>query len=150
MNRLHTLATLLLAHQLITWTSGLAIAHDVIQTPTELLKDWITRSLLQTRTTPGICPETEYYCGPGDVFEQEVNVALNQPKNCSFDKGILRAPTTRTLKKQRLHLQAFHTCNFQQVQPMQMSSCGSVETLSSPTAPINCTASTMPHAKRPV
>lgn len=117
MNRLHTLPTLLLAHQLITWTSGLAIANDVIQTPTELLEDWITRSLLQTSTTPGICPETEYYCGPGDVFEQEVNVALNQPKNCSFDKGILRAPTTRTLKKQRLQLQAFIRATFSKYDP---------------------------------
>lgn len=99
MNRLHTLLMLLLADQLITWTSGVAIANNVIQTPIDLFEEGITRSLLQTGTTPGICPETEYYCGPGDAFEQEVHVALDQPKNCSFDKGISLSPTTHTPKK---------------------------------------------------
>ena len=46
---------------------------------------WSSRSLLQQ----GICPETEYYCGPGDAFEKEVHDALNQPSNCSFDQGEL-------------------------------------------------------------
>ena len=99
MHRLHTLVMLLLADQLITWTSGLAIAKNVIQTPTDLLEEGSRRSLLQTSSTPGICPETEYYCGPGDAFEQEVHVALNQPKNCSFDTGNSRSPTTHTPKK---------------------------------------------------
>lgn len=51
-------------------------------TDTEL---WSSRSLLQQ----GICPETEYYCGPGDAFEKEVHNALNQPSNCSYDQGNL-------------------------------------------------------------
>ena len=46
-------------------------------------KVWSSRSLLQQ----GICPETEYYCGPGDAFEKEVHDALNQPSNCSYDQG---------------------------------------------------------------
>ena len=49
---------------------------------------WSSRSLLQQ----GICPETEYYCGPGDAFEKEVHNALNQPSNCSFDQGNLYVP----------------------------------------------------------
>ena len=46
---------------------------------------WSSRSLLQQ----GICPETEFYCGPGDAFEKEVHNALNQPSNCSYAQGSL-------------------------------------------------------------
>ena len=60
---------------------------------------WSSRSLLQQ----GICPETEYYCGPGDAFGKEVHDALNQPSNCSYDQGNVCVPR----KHQKHHLQCF-------------------------------------------
>ena len=56
---------------------------------------WSSRTLLQQ----GICPETEYYCGPGDAFEKEVHDALNQPSNCSYDQGSPCVPPKTPLQK---------------------------------------------------
>ena len=67
--------------------SNSAAATDVLYDSVELSTTFITRNLLQSTPQPGICPETEYYCGPGDAFEKEVHDALNQPKGCTFDNG---------------------------------------------------------------
>ncbi|CAL5224259.1 g6916 [Coccomyxa viridis] len=75
-------------------------APDVLYDASKLLDVHLTRSLLQSTPQAYVCPETEYYCGPGDAFEKEVHDALNQPKGCNYDNGKLAPSSARHLASQ--------------------------------------------------
>ena len=77
---------LLLLCPACAWLPSLAVAKDEISFVSDF-SDTYMRSLLQSTPPSNICPETEYYCGPGDAFEKEVHNALNQPKGCDYDNG---------------------------------------------------------------
>ena len=69
---------------------SLATGLDATHTYLEVIGYSNARSLLQTTPQPGICPETEYYCGAGDALKKEVHDALNQPNGCTYDTGALQ------------------------------------------------------------
>lgn len=111
MNKILGLTSLLWLQHLIAFVSASESSSAVEYSSITQKNAWGTRSLLQTGTQQGICPETEYYCGAGDAFEREVHDAINQAKNCSYDSGkhmmqhsLLQASISDTMRLHESHV----------------------------------------------
>ena len=87
MKGLRALISILLIYRVRSWIFSPVAAPEVLSNAPELYDVHITRSLQQSTPQANVCPETEYYCGPGDAFEKEAHDALNQPKGCNYDNG---------------------------------------------------------------
>ena len=138
--------SLLLIDRARPWMSSPVAVPHALHEPAEHFEIQSARGLLQSTPQANVCPETEYYCGPGDAFEKEVHDALNQPKGCIYDNGIaLHSPSYSSFINPIIRFSGLY-----RYMHMQTLHCGFAALSSSQTALTSCTRSITRPARQPV